>query len=265
MTPILSYVPYYGSRFEDFVEEASALKFQGIEFIPDLTPNLLSELGKDRTRAIAERLRELKLQPTVHSVFYDINLVSVVPEVAELALDIVRASVEFALSIGAREVTVHPGYQFPGWRSSEFQRAVFAGSVRRAMGALVQLAKEYDVQLFLENGSYFVTDKRLMAGKPLHFGVDREEIDLMMEQGGSNLGICLDFGKANVSNLDVSALVAQYRNIPFRFQVGSVASLKALFSTPEIAGVLKNLGQITYEGKRNDSAEFLTAAYQFQP
>src|SRR5687767_7880739 len=88
-SPALSYAAYYGHVFEEFVEMAVQAGAAAVEFIPDQTPNLLTELTVDRRAALRKRLATAGVIPVVHSVFYDINLVSVVPDVQDFALQVI--------------------------------------------------------------------------------------------------------------------------------------------------------------------------------
>jgi len=260
VTPAVSYAGYYGYSFEEFVEAAVRACATAVELIPDQGPNLLAELTPERRSALRTRLRGAGVTPVVHSVFYDINLVSVVPDVQELALRVIARCGEFARDIGAREVVVHPGYRFPGWRSSEFQRRNADDAARRGVEKLSALADKLDVDMFLENGSYFVTDREKSTTKPLHYGIFLDEIDLLLEFASSRVGICLDYGKAKVSQLPVRELIRRHGGRPFRFQVGSGRRLRELLLEQGLKAVLHTPRQITFEGPAEDLAAFMAVA-----
>lgn len=263
MTPALSYAPCYGLTFEAFLEEAAARGVSAVELIPDQTPNLLQELTTGRRDTIRKKLVSTSIVPIVHSVFYDINLVSLVPDVQSFALKVIGDCAAFAQNIGARELIVHPGYRFPGWRSSEFQRQNADDAVQRGIAKLSILAENTDMSVFLENGSYFLTDKEAATIRPLHFGVTLDEIETLFEQASNRLGICLDYGKAKVSGLPIDVLTGRLHNRSFRFQVGSATRLEELLSEIGTNSVLHDPRQITYEGPLSGLEELLRIGIPF--
>ena len=80
----LSYAYAYTSEFEVFVRDAAAHGFRGVQLIPDLHPNLPHEFDHERRTHLAALIRTNRMRHSLHNVFYDINLVSLVPQVREL-------------------------------------------------------------------------------------------------------------------------------------------------------------------------------------
>lgn len=255
-TPVLSYATFYGDRFEDFITTAVSLGYRGVELIPDQSPNLLQELTARRRAAIKRMIRDNGLHPTVHSVFYDINLVSVVPEVSASALKVISDCMDFAKDIDARDVTVHPGYKFPGWQSSAWQGDVFNKCAMLSLQRLSGLAQGLGVFVYLENGSYYLTTKSGQRKTPLHFGIFLDELKFIKESTGENIGLCLDIGKAAASSLEIDKAIRLFSDRPLRIQAGGRWSLDQISHSTRTATQL-TVKQVTYEGPREDAEDFL--------
>lgn len=222
----LSYAGFYGTTFEEFIDIAQSLGFGAVQLIPDQTPNLLSELDEGRIDGLRKKLESANMGVSVHAIFYDVNLVSVVPEVRSAALKIVESCVAFCDSLGGRRVTVHPGYMFPGWRSTEWQSAVFWRSAKIAMMELDAICARYRSNIFIENGSYFVSDRSSAKKMPLHIGITIEELELLLEGTSNCVGLCLDIGKALVSGVDLFQLVDKMSERVGQVQVSGSASVR---------------------------------------
>jgi sugar phosphate isomerase/epimerase len=256
-TPALSYAGFYGQSFEAFVEEAARLGFRSVEFIPDQSPNLLAQLTPARRRDLASLLKQNGIVPTVHSIFYDINLVSVVPEIQQFSLSMIRRCGELCVELGGTEMTVHPGYQFPGWRSSQWQREIFLTSMRNGIELLSTMCRDLAVTAFLENGSYFLTTRFAENRIPLHYGAFLDELELISKYCGGHVGFCLDLGKAVASGLNLPDLLASVGARQFRFQLGSIDSWNTLMEIAGAFDVMRSLGQVTYEGPLDQAGAFL--------
>lgn len=256
-SPTLSYATSYGSTFEQFVEEALKDGFGGVELIPDNEPNLLGQLNGPRRRWLRDVIKQSGLRCVVHSVFYDINLVSVVPEVQRFALDMIEQVSRLAVDLGGREIVVHPGYLFPGWRKSERQFGTFHDAVKRAMSELSSLSTQYEVSYFLENGSYYITDAAGQRLAPLHFGVFEDELNYMLANSGEKVGFCLDMGKAKVSSLDVHSILRRWSSRPFRFQVGGEVGMRRLIDATSATGIRLTDEAVTYEGPPDERYAFM--------
>jgi len=189
--------------FEDFCIFASRLEFAGVEFIPDLSPNLPEELTGDRRKKLVQIGQELGLSYTVHNIFYDINHTSLVPRVREFALTLTEDVLKFASDIGAVGFVIHPGYRFAAWRSKQEQIVMFERVVQQVYPALTSLSASYHVPIFMENGNYFLSAK---SGKrnPLHIGIEAAELVDLVETSNPVMGICFDVGKAYFSMNDYS-------------------------------------------------------------
>lgn len=250
----LSYAGFYGTPFEEFVDIALALGFGAVQLIPDQTPNLLSELGQARVKGLRDKIASNKLGVSVHAIFYDVNVVSVVPEVRSAALSIVDSCAAFCDALGGRAVTVHPGYMFPGWRSSPSQAEVFWRSAKLGMTGLDEISHKYRSNLFIENGSYFVSDRSMNKIIPLHVGITIDELEALLEGLSNSVGLCLDIGKALVSGMDIHQLVDRIPERIGQLQIGSAASIDIVrrlqfMSTPEIV----------FEGGRDAAVAYAAA------
>ncbi|MBK8545460.1 MAG: sugar phosphate isomerase/epimerase [Caulobacteraceae bacterium] len=121
----LSYATDYGASFEDFVRSAAVRGYDSVQLIPDQTPNLYSDFEKQRTSDLAALIADSGLSCSLHNVFYDINLFSLVPAVQETAFEITAKCVDLSAALGARYAVLHTGYMFGGWRSDKTQAEKF--------------------------------------------------------------------------------------------------------------------------------------------
>lgn len=192
----LSYARAYGTTFEDFAEHAAAGGFAGVQLIPDQRPNLYSDFDASRIQSLRQRLAALGLGCTIHNVFYDINLASVVPAVCEASFQITERVLDLAVQLDARSVTVHPGYFFPGWRRDSIQAARFWEAADQAMAHLGQMAQERRISVLLENGSYCLTTPTGHGRTPLHLGIQPTELLRLVHAGSPTLFVSLDLNKA---------------------------------------------------------------------
>lgn len=252
----LSYAGYYGKRFEDFSVVARDLGFLGVQFIPDQTPNFVHEFDEHRLRELAEFTRAAHLAVSVHAIFYDINLVSVVPEIQSFALSVLRSNFEFARSLGASVVTVHPGYMFPGWRSSPWQEEVFWRSANQGIRALDRLAQEYGILACLENGSYYVSSKASQKRIPLHVGITIEEMQHLLNDVSDSVGLCLDVGKALVSGVGVTPFLREFGGRIAQVQIASIDHLSQVTLDPYF-GSMPKMPELVFEGGSGRASEFI--------
>lgn len=189
-----SYAGSYGKTFEEFIDSIDDLHISGVQLIPDQSPNLFSELNIGRISKIREALNRRKLQCSVHNIFYDINIVSLVPEVQRFALELTHRIAIISSQLGASSLTVHPGYMFPGWRVDAAQTKRFWEAAHRGMTELSNIAHETGVPILLENGSYHVTTSTGRNPRPLHAGISPVELESLF--GSTDLMWCFDFNKA---------------------------------------------------------------------
>ncbi len=237
----LSYATSYGKTFEEFASDAAAAGFDGVQLIPDQEPNLYSEFTPTRTRELRRLLNDLSLEVSVHNVFYDINIVSVVPEVRELAFSITRQVLAMTRTLGGRILTVHPGYMFGGWRRDTIQAEHFWKQARLALERLGELSREYEIEIALENGSYYLCTATGDGRVPLHVGISPDEIRRLLRLSGWSLAICLDVNKAIRSGYEIKDFIDSANERICQVQISTVAKHEA-----EVREVL---GSLVQEGK----------------
>lgn len=205
-----SYAGFYGQRFEEFVDTVVAKGFTAVQLIPDQQPNLYSSFEGDRLRAFVKQIEQHGLAVHVHNVFYDINLVSLVTDVRDGSFEITRKVLRLAKALGARTFTIHPGYMFPGWRNDPLQSERFWYGVKTSMERISELADQFDIQILIENGSYFITDGMGRRKTPLHVGITIDEMERLLGASSRKVGLSLDIGKAIVSGLVPSEVISRF-------------------------------------------------------
>lgn len=251
----ISYAAFYGESFEHAISRASEIGFSGIQLIPDQTPNLCEELTPDRRAMIRHVASELGVRLSLHNVFYDINLTSLVPAVASAALAITRDVFLLAMDLGAESVVVHPGYMFPGWRRDERQRTLFHAAARNSLRAVCDEADRVGVRTLFENGSYCLTTPDRTPPVPLHLGITPEEIADLLSSVEYRAGVCLDVNKALRSGASLLQFAkAAGRNLE-QLQMSTVQShwheIRPLMEYVLRAGFS---GSIVLEGSRTEIA-----------
>jgi sugar phosphate isomerase/epimerase len=217
---ILSYAGFYGERFEDFISIAARKGFDGVQLIPDQDPNLYTSFDRKRQASLVDAMRQYSLDIHLHNVFYDINIVSVVPEVQENSLKITESVLVLARGLGAKTLTVHPGYMFPGWRGDKVQTARFWDAAQVGMERLSCMSQEYGLTILIENGSYFVTTATSDRRRPLHVGITIEEIERLLAYG-DGIGVCLDLGKVRASGIDPVEMIDALSDRIYQFQISN--------------------------------------------
>jgi len=216
----LSYAGFYGHTFEDFLGKAQQIGFRVVELIPDQFPNLYDDFNDTRISELKSMAADFGISFTIHNVFYDINLLSLVPAVRTHSFAITESVTRFAIKLGALSLTVHPGYMFPGWRRDPSQRDRFWTEARKSLIRLGGLASE--LPILIENVSYHLCT-RLSDGKsPLHVGIDPAELRQLVDLSGEKLGICLDIGKARHSGHSIEEFFGDRPELIKQIQASSV-------------------------------------------
>lgn len=251
----ISYAAFYGEPFEEALVQAHARGFSAIQLIPDQTPNLCEELTSERRTTIRKAAAELGLRLSLHNVFYDINLTSLVPAVSAAALAITRDVLLLARDLGADSVVVHPGYMFPGWRRDDRQRARFRVAARDALRAVCDDAERTGVRVLFENGSYCLTTPDRTPPVPLHLGITPEEMADLLSLVESRAGMCLDVNKALRSGATLLQFAAAAGKALEQLQMSTVESYWSHIQ-PLLDRLLQQgfAGSIVLEGSSTETA-----------
>ena len=112
---------FYTSTFEEFLENANRLGFFGVQLIPDQMPNLYDQFDEARIASLLHQMQKYSLKPSIHNVFYDLNLTSLIPDVQRNSIKITKRVIDLCVSLNAELITIHPGYIYPGWLSDSKQ------------------------------------------------------------------------------------------------------------------------------------------------
>lgn len=195
----LSYTTSYGQTFEEFANFVYNEGFTGLEFIPDLHPNLPEEFDEERINTLISLKTRYKLQYTVHNIYMDINPTSLVPHVRQLALALTQEVMQFARAIDAQAVIAHTGYRFGPWRTRVEQIEMFERVQQETYTTLARYSTELGIPLLLENGNYYISGRNGVK-QPLHIGIEARDLIMIASIPQNNpLGICFDIGKAYLS------------------------------------------------------------------
>jgi sugar phosphate isomerase/epimerase len=250
---ILSYSSHYGETFENFIRIAYARGFRAVQLTPDQAPNLYSEFPSQRRRELRRLVDELGIAVHLHNVFYDINLVSLVPEVRDLALHISEQVFELGQELSAQTITVHPGYMFGGWRRDEVQRERFWREAVTPLRRIGEIAERTGIKLLLENGSYFITTATGFRPRPLHLGIEPEELRRILEMSGRKAGVVLDINKAVHSGIAPIDFVKEIGERIEQLQISTVDRYRE--DIVAVIDALENVGRelgFVFEGSREE-------------
>jgi sugar phosphate isomerase/epimerase len=252
----LSYASYYGHTFEEFLVTARDQGFAAVQVIPDQAPNLYSDFSSQRRRILRAFAEESGIALHLHNVFYDINIVSMVPAVRRLALDITRDIFALGEDCGALSVTVHPGYMFGGWRRDQVQRDRFWQLAAESLAELGAIASASGLDLLLENGSYYLTTAAgLPAPTPLHLGILPDELLRVAALAGKGARVTLDINKAVRSGLPFHQFLEVLRGRIGQFQISTPERCRAeLSEIVRWAAEARTSPVFVLEGSRTEAA-----------
>ena len=197
----------FNDPVEDFLESIKG-EFNAAELICDFPGNLPSDITPERRKVIKNMCEENDIRISVHSVYLDINPVSVVPEVRNFAAREIKKAIKLASDIGAGVVTIHAGYLFHWWRLDLHEREVFFKNASEIFPELGDFAFDHNVILGIENGSWFIGTPKInsLGDKliPIHFCIDPvEHFDFLNEINHKCVGVTFDISKSFCSGNNV--------------------------------------------------------------
>lgn len=252
----LSYAAgFYTKSFEDFLDFAAQCGVDGVQLIPDQHPNLYSDMPRQRVLRLREKLERSALTVSLHNVFYDINICSLVPEVHNFSIEVTEKVVKLCVDLGARELVVHPGYIYPGWKNDALQNERFWDAAETSIGDLVRICAACDVRLLLENGSYTLSSRTSLVKHDFHLGISPKELGRLLGFAGGYGRICFDVGKARASNIPPKEFFDAFGSSIVQAQISSFADfieLERLVSSDQGDALV-----VVFEGRSNEELELI--------
>jgi sugar phosphate isomerase/epimerase len=246
---ILSYAAgFYGKSFEEFAQFAGESSIKRIHFIPDQFPNLYSSFQESRISDLKNLKSKFDLDISLHNVFYDINPLSLVPSVAEFALQVTKDVALLGQNLGSQSLTIHPGYIYPGWSADPSQRKRFEGEIGEKIRILVDSVGELGLQCRFENGSYCLTSLLSERRTPFHYGVFAEDLRKVVESH-TDARVCLDIGKVFASNLTIKEFIEKFQERIKEVQFSDIKSLNSFIEKCKIYGLNAKKIDFVYEGR----------------
>ncbi|HKM43261.1 MAG TPA: sugar phosphate isomerase/epimerase family protein [Limnochordia bacterium] len=195
----MRYFTWFRPEQHDFEYAERAIKagldgFEAVYRESYLGPEIQQEYLKDLQRIKVD----LGASFTVHAPSHDVNLGSLNVRTREAAFEEIKASIDFARSIGASIVVVHPVFGILGMPEGKWSKEYHppkreAENLSRQEALLVRAVKDLadyapDVMLCLENLVY-----------PHEIYRSSEDMaELIRKINRSNVGITLDVGHATV-------------------------------------------------------------------
>ena len=196
-----SELPLLGNPVLENVDRLIAIGAKKIELMMDGEPwdNVDGKWSK-----LAKELVTRNVKFSVHPPAYDTNLTSESGLIREAVYDLFKHAIEFAASVGAQHIVLHPGFL----GSPAFSKDT---AIKRAMEATQKLsafAAFYKVNLAFENVGY--------NGQSIY---DMEEYLSVLDYFDENVGYLIDIGHAHLNGWDIPALIrrAAPRLLGFHF------------------------------------------------
>jgi sugar phosphate isomerase/epimerase len=225
----LSYAAgFYTKTFEEFIRHAGKLGVCGVQLIPDQDPNLYSQFSSGRSSSLVKYLSDHKMIATMHNVFYDINLCSLLPAVRDFSLSVTEEVLELCKALHVSQLVIHPGYIYPGWKNDYKQNLRFWDA---AQGSILKLAKRCEksgvVPLF-ENGSYTLSSRKSTSKQDFHLGISVEELGRLLDFTGTIGKVCLDIGKVRASEQSIGDFFDRLGDRIIQAQVSTLDDLLEL-------------------------------------
>ncbi|MCX7642389.1 MAG: sugar phosphate isomerase/epimerase [Armatimonadetes bacterium] len=178
---------------EDYLDFAVRHGFKHMEIDLFCPQQWLSRYHAARIRSLRQRIEATELTVSFHAP-YPLNLADFLPEVRAAAVKYTERLLRVASDLGAKWVTVHPGYGI-GIPTLEWVRSKAMNGLRRSLDRLIPIAERLQVPLALENLISVPPESEVV------FLLDNpEELRLLLNEYPSPaLKVCIDVGHAEVS------------------------------------------------------------------
>ncbi len=178
---------------EDYLDFAVENGFEHMEIDLFGPQQWLSRFHASRIRALRKQIEERRLTVSFHAP-YSLNLSDFVPEVRVAAVQYVERLLQVACDLGAKWLTVHPGYGI-GIPTLDWIRKKAMDGLQRSLDRLLPIAEKLQIPIAFENinPSQPKSEIVFLLDKP-------EELEwLLRERNSPALKVCLDVGHAEVS------------------------------------------------------------------
>lgn len=179
---------------EDYIRFAESHGFEHIEIDLFSPIQWLERFHKARVRSLRQALEKTNLTTSFHAA-YMLNLANYLPEIRAAAVRYAERLLQVANELGARWVTLHPGYGV-GIPTLEWVRALALDCLRWSLNRLLPIAERLGVALALENIN------PTPPGSEIVFLLDSsaELQQLLSEFPSPALTVCIDVGHAAVAD-----------------------------------------------------------------
>lgn len=146
---------------------------------------------------LAQKLLSIPVGYTIHPPAWDINLTSENYATREVAFSEYKKAIEFAGSIQATHVVIHPGFCF----SPVFDKQIAQLRAKEYISELCRIAKPLHVKLAIENVGY--------NGSSLF---TQEEFTNFLADIDETAGFLIDTGHAHLNNWDIPRLINETKD-----------------------------------------------------
>nr|MDO8134617.1 sugar phosphate isomerase/epimerase family protein [Candidatus Njordarchaeum guaymaensis] len=175
-------------KLEDYLQWAADNGFTHIEVDGGIPSNFPDQFSDSRVKSIRELADQLGVTLSYHTS-YAVNLADPYKELRNAANNLIRKCIELSEKLGAKWVTVHPGYKI-GWPDRKSERvSLFVESLR----FLLDVAEKHGLSIAVENLN------KLLVGEIFYLGDCFDELnEIFSSSSSSHLKMTLDFGHAHL-------------------------------------------------------------------
>jgi sugar phosphate isomerase/epimerase len=175
---------FINDAIQQCVKKLIKLKPECIEIVHEI-PNLQPQLkNKKILSEVKDTLKSNKLEVSVHSCFYELNLGSSYHQIRNLTINQVKKSIDVCYFLEGKVTTVHPGY-FPIFQLKNLYTKAYNRFVR-SMRECEKYGEDRGMTISIEN-----------IQAPHYFCFKLEDLLLLTERI-ENLRVTLDIGHAYI-------------------------------------------------------------------
>ncbi len=179
---------------EEYLDFAVEHGFEHMEIDLFGPQQWLSKFHTARIRTLKRQIEERSLTVSFHAP-YTLNLSDFIPEIRAANVQYVERLLNVACNLGAKWVTVHPGYGI-GIPTLDWIRSKAMEGLKHSLDRLLLIAEKLQVPIALENINPAQPKSEIL------FLLDKaEEVkQLLSEYNSPMLKFCMDVGHAEISS-----------------------------------------------------------------
>ncbi len=186
----------------EFIKKSHAMGLQVVELVTEPPYCFIDNIDEITRVEIKELAEELAIKLTIHSVFSDINIAAINESVRNLSLVQIKKSIDFAVDIGSKIVTFHPGVF--GAIGASYPKITQERNVK-SIEELTKYASERKIILGLENMPIMPMNQPEDAISP------QKMLQIISAIDSSNLKITWDIGHSHTTKYSFAEFFNSFR------------------------------------------------------